>query len=272
MDNPDYTSIIYAVEDGVAKIIFNLPQYGNALDLNGVQETLDALFHAEADDAVGAVMFTVAGNSFCAGFNLKEIPPVGDGQEGISSHFRELAMWWHQVFHMIVRIKKPVFSAVNGATAGSGLGITLCSDMAVCTDDARFLCAWHSIGLANDASTSYSLVKIVGFRRAMELMYTNRTLSAQDALDWQVVNRVYSKEDFKDNAAQIARDLAAGPTHLQGMAKESFHMGWRRSIEEATEFEIQNVRDSVMHPYFKQALEKFLDKKTRSNEEVVRLP
>ena len=181
-------------------------------------------------------------------------------------------MWWHQVFHMIVRIKKPVFSAVNGAAAGSGLGVTLCSDMAVCTDDARFLCAWHSIGLANDASTSYSLVKIVGFRRAMELMYTNRTLSAEEALDWQIVNRVYSKADFKENAAQIARDLAAGPTHLQGMAKESFHMGWRRSVEEATEFEIQNVRESVMHPYFKQALEKFLSKKTRSNNEVVRLP
>ena len=272
MDKPDYKSIVYTVEDGVARIVFNLPQYGNALDLTGVQETLDALFHAEADDGVGAVMFTGAGVSFCAGFNLKEIPDVGDGQEGISAHFRELAMWWHQVFHMIVRIKKPVLSAVNGAAAGSGLGITLCSDMAVCTDDARFLCAWHSIGLANDASTSYSLVKIVGFRRAMELMYTNRTLSAADALDWQIVNRVYGREDFAENADQIAKQLAAGPTHLQGMAKESFHMGWRRSIEEATEFEIQNVRDSVMHPYFKQALEKFLDKKTRSNNEVVRLP
>lgn len=272
MENQDYTSIDYGVIDGVAKITFNLPQYGNALDLNGVQETLDALFHAEADDAVGAVMFTGAGDAFCAGFNLKEIPDVGDGQEGISSHFRELAMWWHQVFHMIVRIKKPVFSAVNGAAAGSGLGIALCSDMVVCREDARFLCAWHSIGLANDASTSYSLVKIVGFRRAMELMYTNRVLSAEDALDWQVVNRVYAKDEFEANAWSIAKDLAAGPTHLQGMAKESFHMGWRRSIEEATEFEIQNVRDSVMHPYFKQALEKFLDKKTRSNVEVVRLP
>ena len=272
MDKPEYSKIIYVVEDGVAKIIFNLPQYGNALDLKGVQETLDALFHAEADDDVGAVLFTGVGKSFCAGFNLKEIPDLGEGQAGLSSHFRELAMWWHQVFHMIVRIKKPVFSAVNGAAAGSGLGIVLCSDMVVCSEDARFLCAWHSIGLANDASTSYSLVKIVGFRRAMELMYTNRVLNAQEALDWQIVNRVYSTDDFKENASQIARDLAAGPTHLQGMAKESFHMGWRRSIEEATEFEIQNVRESVMHPYFKQAVENFLDKANRNDTEIVRLP
>ncbi len=272
MSQPEYSSIIYVVEDGVAKIIFNLPQYGNALDLKGVQETLDALFHAEADDDVGAVLFTGAGKAFCSGFNLKEIPAVGDGQEGISAHFRELAMWWHQVFHMIVRIKKPVFSAVNGAAAGSGLGVALCSDMVVCNEDARFLCAWHSIGLANDASTSYSLVKIVGFRRAMELMYTNRVLDAQEALAWQIVNRVYDNATFKENATQIAKDLAAGPTHLQGMAKESFHMGWRRSIEEATEFEIQNVMDSVKHPYFKEALDRFLDKKSRSSQEVVRLP
>ena len=272
MSKSAYESIRYDVEDGVAKILFNLPQYGNALDLRGVRETLDALFEAEADDNVGAVYFTGAGNAFCSGFNLKEIPGVGDGQEGISGHFRELAMWWHQVFHMVVRIKKPVFSAVNGAAAGSGLGLALCSDMVVCTEDARFLCAWHSIGLANDATTSYSLVKIVGFRRAMELMYTNRMLDAAEALDWQIVNRVYSRDVFADNAWQIAKDLAAGPTHLQGMAKESFHMGWRRSIEEATEFEIQNVMDSVRHPYFKEALTRFLDKKTRSSEEVVRLP
>ena len=76
MDTSEYNSIIYAVEDGVAKIIFNLPQYGNALDLKGVKETLNALFHAEADANVGAVLFTGAGNSFCAGFNLKEIPDV----------------------------------------------------------------------------------------------------------------------------------------------------------------------------------------------------
>lgn len=272
MGNTAYESIAYTVRDGVARIEFNLPQYGNALDLRGVRETLDALFEAEVDDSVGAVMFSGVGDNFCAGFNLKEIPAVGDGQDGISAHFRELAMWWHQVFHMVIRIKKPVFSAVNGAAAGSGLGLALCSDMVVCSDEARFLCAWHSIGLANDATTSYSLAKIVGFRRAMELMYTNRVLNAEEALEWQIVNRVYAKDDFRKNADQIAKDLAAGPTHLQGMAKESFHMGWRRSIEEATEFEIQNVMDSVRHPYFKEALESFLDKKSRSSQEVVRLP
>lgn len=269
MDTAAYKSIRYEVTDGVARIVFDLPQYANALDLAGVRETLGALHRAEADDAVGAVMFTGAGDAFCSGFNLKEIPAA---DEGVSPHFRELAMWWHQVFHLIVRLRKPVFSAVNGVAAGSGLGVALCSDIAVCTDDARFLCAWHSIGLANDATTSYSLAKIVGFRRAMELMLTNRTLDAREALEWQIVNRIYGRDRFEAEAWSIARDLAAGPTHLQAMARESFHMGWRRSIEEATEFEIQNVMDSVGHPYFREALARFLDRRSRSDDPVVRLP
>ena len=267
-----YESIELEVRGGVATLRFNLPQYGNALHLKGVQETLDALHRAEADDAVGAVVLTGRGAAFCSGFNLKEIPAGELDADKMSAHFRVLAMWWHQVLHLITRIRKPVLAAVNGVAAGSGLGMTLCADLAVCKDTARFLPAWHSIGLANDATTSYSLVKIVGFRRAMEWMMTNQTVDAKQALEWGVVNRVYKNEDFEKNVALIARQLADGPTHLQAMAKEGFHMGWRRSIEEATEFEIQNVMRSVAHPYFADSLKKFLAGERKSSHAQVKLP
>lgn len=274
-DNNNYKCIIYEVMDGVGKITFNLPQYKNALTFQGVKETLDALIKAEDDPKVGCIMFAGSGNAFCAGFNLKEIPAIENIKDDItevSTHFRHLALWWHQVFHRIVRMPKPILSAVNGVAAGSGLGLALTADMVVASEKASFLCAWHTIGLANDATTSYTLVKIVGFRRATELMYTNRTLNAEEARDWQIVNAVYSEQDFQDRAWEIARQLAAAPTHLQGMAKESFHMGWRRSIEEATEFEIQNVMKSVEHPYFLEALEKFRNKDNKNNIEQVTLP
>jgi enoyl-CoA hydratase/carnithine racemase len=150
--------------------------------------------------------------------------------------------------------------------------MTIAADMAVAVDSASFLCAWHTIGLANDAATSYTLVKIVGFRRAMELMLTNRTLDAEEALDWQIVNRIYPRGDFARNVAQIAADLAAGPTHLQAMAKARFHAGWRQSIEECTEFEIGNVMNSLADPYFRRALDQFLRKETRSDKVQVHLP
>jgi 2-(1,2-epoxy-1,2-dihydrophenyl)acetyl-CoA isomerase len=269
---PDYENIRLEIEDGLGTLTFAVPQYSNALDIAALQEVLDAFYRIEEREDVGALVLTGEGDrAFCAGINLKEIP-LGDGDAAIDYHFRYKAMWWHQVMHQITRMRLPVLAAVNGVAAGGGLGIVLASDMAVCVDSARFLCSWHANGIANDGATSYTLAKIVGFRRAMELMLTNETLDAQQALEWGIVNRVYPREDFADAVAMIASDLAAGPTHLQAMAKERFHMGWRQSIEECTEYEIQNIMDSLRHPYFKAQLERFLTKAGRSDQVKVRLP
>jgi|GEM_PF-423174 len=259
--------------NGVATITFNLPEMANAMDLLGVQETLDALRRCEQEGAVGAVVLTGQGeHAFTAGFNLKEIPLANVETKAVRGHFETLAMWWHQVLHKIIHLPKPVLAAVNGVAAGVGLGMIVAADLAVAVESATFLCAWHSIGLANDAASSYTLVKIVGFRRAMELMMTNRKLTAAEALDWQILNRVYAREDFAKNVAQIAAELAAGPTHLQGMAKARFHAGWRQSIEECTAFEIQNVMKSLDDPYFRKTLDQFLRKETRSDKVQVTLP
>jgi 2-(1,2-epoxy-1,2-dihydrophenyl)acetyl-CoA isomerase len=272
MAEKKYDCILFEVADGVGRITLNLPQFGNALTVAGIEELLDALNACEARDDVGAVLLTGAGKAFCAGFNLKEIPLDSDDTEAVADHFRSAAMWWHQVMHKIVRIERPVLTAVNGVAAGVGLGIALCSDIVICHEKARFLCAWHTIGLANDATTSYSLAKVVGWRRAFELMMTNRTLSAEDAVDWGIANRAYGDADFAVNVDQVARELAAGPTHLQAMARDSFHSGWRRSVEEATEYEIQNVMKSVRHPYFREAVRKFVKGEIKADIPQVRLP
>jgi 2-(1,2-epoxy-1,2-dihydrophenyl)acetyl-CoA isomerase len=274
MASSEYEHIIFDVEtNGVATLTFNLPHMANAMDRLGVEETLDALRQCERRQDVGAVVLTGSGeHAFSAGFNLKEIPFADWKPEEIRTHFETLAMLWHQVLHKIVHLPRPVLAAVNGVAAGVGFGMTLAADMAVAVDSARFLCAWHSIGLANDAATSYTLVKIVGFRRAMEMMLTNRTLTAVEALDWQIVNRVYPRREFRENVAQIAADLAAGPTHLQAMAKSRFHAGWRQSIEECTELEIDNVMRSLEDPYFRKTLDHFLSKQGRSDKLQVRLP
>jgi len=252
-----YKHILYEVRKNLAVITINEPKVRNALRVLTIQELLDALNRSEDDAAIGAVMITGAEGAFCAGFNLREIP-LGGGTEAVHAHFRVAALWWHQLLHKIVRIRLPVLAAVNGVAAGGGFGMALACDLAVCSDKARFLCAWHGIGIGNDTATSYSLPRIVGVRRAMELMLTNRTLSAQEAAEWGVVNRVYPHTAFAEKARSIAQGLADGPTHLQVMAKRSFHAGWLAPIEECTETEIQNVLDSVKHPHFRPCLESFM--------------
>jgi 2-(1,2-epoxy-1,2-dihydrophenyl)acetyl-CoA isomerase len=96
--------------------------------------------------------------------------------------------------------------------------MTLCSDMAVCKDTASFF-QHGTIGIANDATTSYSLAKIVGFRRAMEWMITNRTVHAQEALEWNVVNRVYDEANFERTSASSRANWLLGRLIFKGSQK-----------------------------------------------------
>jgi 2-(1,2-epoxy-1,2-dihydrophenyl)acetyl-CoA isomerase len=248
-------SILLDIADGVATITFNRPEAKNSLNVEALSELITAFGTCEDRADVGAIVLTGKGDAFCAGVNLKGYN-LSDRAE-LRAGFREVAMWWHQMLHRIVRIRKPVLAAVNGIAVGGGLGIVLASDIAVCNERAAFFASWMANGVANDGGSSYSLAKIVGFRRAMELMLTNRTLTAPEAVEWQICNRMYKNEEFDGNVAKIARQLADGPTHLQAYVKETFHEGWRRSLEECTEYECQNILESLDNPYAAERLGDF---------------
>jgi enoyl-CoA hydratase/carnithine racemase len=247
--------ILLDIAEGVATVTINRPQAKNSLDVEALSQLLEALGTCEDRSDVGAVVLTGAGDAFCAGVNLKGYRL--DQREELRAGFREVAMWWHQMLHRIVRIPKPVLAAVNGVAVGGGLGMVLASDIAVCNEDATFFASWMANGVANDGGSSYTLTKIVGFRRAMELMLTNRTLTAKEAVEWQICNRMYKNEEFSSNVARIGRQLAEGPTHLQAYVKETLHEGWRRSLEECTEYECKNILLSLDHPYAVERLGEF---------------
>lgn len=257
----------YDVAQGVATITVDAPKVRNALSVATMQSMLDHLNEAEDDASVGAIVITGVDDAFCAGFHLKEVP-VDDGSAAIKAHFRVAALWWHQLLHKVIRIPKPVLAAVNGVAAGGGLGLALASDMAICRSSAKFVCAWHTIGIANDTATSYSLARIVGMRRAIELMMTNRVLGSAEAAEWGIVNRAYEDHAYASKAREIALELANGPTHLQALAKERFHAGWMQPVEECTEHEIQNVLSSVVHSHFEPALREFLSGQKASRAQV----
>jgi 2-(1,2-epoxy-1,2-dihydrophenyl)acetyl-CoA isomerase len=259
------------ISEGVATIEFDRPELLNASSAQLLRETFEALYSVEYMDDVGAVVVTGKGKGFNSGFDLKEIP-ADEGKSAIHEHFRLKALYWHTMIHALARIKKPVLAAVNGKAAGGGVGILMACDMAVSVNTATFVPAWMSIGIANDTGSSYSMSRIIGFRRAMEWLLTNRTINAQEALDWGLVNRIYAEDEFQGAVNMIAKDLANAPTHLQAMAKERVHSGWYQPLEECTEYEIQNVLSSVNHPHFIEQLEGFIKKTNKSNTEMVRMP
>lgn len=250
-----FENIVLDVEGSLATITFNRPDVKNSLDAATLKELHRALGQIEDRRDVGALILTGSGDSFCAGVNLKGYDL--DDIVAFRAGFREVAMWWHQMLHRVVRIPMPVLAAVNGIAVGGGLGLTLAADVAICNEEARFYASWMSNGIANDGGSSYSLARIVGFRRAMELLLTNRTLDAYEAQEWGIVNRVYEGDLFGEKTMQIGRELADGPTHLQAMVKETMHDGWRRSLEESTEHECMNILESLDHPYAAERLAAF---------------
>ena len=243
------------VADNVATVTFTRPRVKNSLDVDALQNLYAAVGEVEDRKDIHVLVMTGEGDAFCAGVNLKGYSV--EHHEAARSDFREVAMWWHQTLHRIIGLPKPVVAAVNGIAVGGGTGLTLAADLAFASDKATFLASWMSNGFANDGGLSYTLPKIVGFRRALEFMLTNRTLPVKEALEWGVVNRVYRHQDLMKNTLAVARQLAAGPTHLQGMVKQTFHAGWRRSLEDCTENECANILVSLEHPYSKERLAAF---------------
>ena len=251
----EFKNIRLDIVDSVATLTFNRPEVRNSLDTETLKEIHRAMGILEDNPDAGALVITGAGEAFCAGVNLKGYSI--ERQEELRTGFREVAMWWHQMLHRVARLPMPVLAAVNGIAVGGGLGLTLVSDMAICNEKAKFYASWMSNGMANDGGSSYTLTKIVGFRKAMELMLTNRTLNAYEAEEWGIINRVYEGEQFTKMTASIARQLADGPTHLQAFVKETFHDGWRRSLEECTEHECMNILTALEHPYAAERLRAF---------------
>ena len=118
----------------------------------------------------------------------------------------------HGAVQRLLEAPFPTVAAINGVVAGAGMGVAMATDLAVAVDDAVFTMAYTGIGVSPDGSSTFFLPRLVGSRRAMELILTNRRVSAQEALDLGLVNRVVSSDRFEDEVATVSKALAAGPT------------------------------------------------------------
>ena len=263
-----FETLLYETRDGVAYITLNREAAANAINLQMGRDLMLAALRCDEDAGVRAVLIRAKGKIFCAGGDLGSFSSAGEGMPRL---LKELTTYLHAAISRFARMRAPVVAAVHGSAAGAGFSLACASDLLVCAESAKFTLAYTRVGLTPDGSSTYYLPRLIGTRRALELMLTNRSLGAREALEWGIVNRVYGAGEFGKNVAEIAQGLADAPTHLQAMAKERFHMGWNQGLEECTEFEIQNVLASVSHPHFKPCLEAFLAGNKR-NVEQVRLP
>ena len=200
----------------VAILRLNRPDAANTIDLDLARALLDAAYRIQADAGVRAAVLTGAGGSFCFGGDLRGMMATG-GE--ITPFLRELTATLHAAVAQLARMDAPLIAAVNGTTAGAGIGLVALADLAVAAESAKFSLAYTGVGLTPDGGTSFLLPRLVGARRAMELILTNRALSAAEALEWGLVNQVAADAEVLDEALKLAGRLAAGPKGAFGRAK-----------------------------------------------------
>ncbi len=236
-----HEAILYDVTDGVATITLNRPEAYNALNLTLGREVFHATLEADESREVRCIVFTGAGKAFCAGGDVKDF---ADNPERIGILVKELTTYLHGAVSRLARSMKPVIMAVNGVAAGGGMSFALSGDLVVAAESARFNMAYSRIAASPDGSASYFLPRLIGLRRAMELHFTNRVLSAREALDWGLVTRVHPDAEFPAAVTALARELAQGPTLAFGRAKALFHQSTWESLETQMELEAQAIAAS----------------------------
>lgn len=202
-------TVIYSVADGVATILFNRPAVMNALDARMIVQLREAAERAEEDARARAVVIRGAGPAFLAGgdvaqfhANLARMPDL----------VRESAPELHRAILALRRAPKPVLAAVHGAVAGAGLSVMAAADLAIAAEGTKFTTAYGRLGTSPDGGATHFLPRLVGARKALELLLLSDTIDSAEAQRLGLVNRVVAADRLAAESEALARRLAQGPT------------------------------------------------------------
>jgi 2-(1,2-epoxy-1,2-dihydrophenyl)acetyl-CoA isomerase len=225
-------------QDAVAVIRLNRPAEAHCLNRSMAHALRAAAEQCAADPSVRAVVLTAEGRFFCAGGDIRELCAHGAGS---GDEIKGLADQLHLAISAFARMRAPLIAAVNGVAAGAGFSLAASADLVVAAESASFVMAYTASGLSPDGSSSYFLPRLVGLRRAQELMFTNRKLTAGEARDWGLVTRVVPDAQLMDAAMELARTLAAGPLGAHAAIKKLLLATWGSSLEDQMELEGQLI-------------------------------
>lgn len=233
-----YQNLQFEQRGNIAIVTLNRPDAANGINLALGHELMQISIECDENPTIRAVVLTGAGKMFCAGGDLISFNALG---ERLPHGIKELTTYLHAAVSRFARMDAPLITAINGTAAGAGMSLAIASDYAIAAESAKFTMAYTAAGLAPDGSSSFWLPRLVGLRRAQELILTNRRLSAQEAFEWQLVNRVVPDADVLPEAIKLAEQLGAGPTRAFGTAKKLLLSTFNESLETQMEFEAQGI-------------------------------
>ena len=238
----NFDTLTLDVADGVATITLNRPDVGNAMSPVMAHDLAEVALHCDDNNEIRAVVITGSGRMFCAGGDLGSFAEAGADAK---SMIKRMATELHVGLSRFTRTNAPVIAAVNGTAAGAGFSLCMSTDLAIAGESAAFTMAYTRAGLSPDGSSTYFMPRRIGDRRTRELMLTNRLLSAAEALEWGVVNKVVPDDQVLTEAQALAQQLAAGPTLAYGAVKSLLNGSFDQSLEGQMELESRAIAEMI---------------------------
>ncbi len=249
----NYTSILTESRGRVGLITLNRPQAMNALNNQLMREVMDALELFDKDDGIGAMVITGNEKAFAAGADIKEMADKSITQMMDRDHVA--------VFGRIRTIQKPVIAAVSGWTLGAGCEVAMACDMIVASESAKFGQPEITIGVIPGAGGTQRLVRAVGKVIAMEMILNNRTLSAQEAHQFGLVNRVVPIGEYLDQALKLADEIASRAPLALRAAKKLVNQSYELTLSEGLAEEKQAFYNLFASEDQKEGMNAFIAKR-----------
>ena len=242
----------------IACVELNRPQAYNAIDQDLVNHLAAQLMALAGDPEVRGVVITGYGKAFCAGGDLKFFLGFPGGP---SRAVHQTAGYFHQAIIEIRRMPKPVIAAVNGVAAGGGFSLALACDFRIMGESAVLKQAYTSAGLCPDGGGSFTLPRMVGLARALEIVAFDRPIPARQALAWGLATKIAPDDRVVEEALNMAHELAGISLNAFGWAKRLLTDSFDRAFEAHIEWERLGLASCVAHPDGQEGLQAFVEKR-----------
>jgi len=248
-------------EDGIATVTLNRPEKKNPLTFESYAELRDAFRDLVYAEDVDIVIIRGEGGNFCSGGDVHEIigPLTKMDMKGLLTFTRMTG----DLIKAIRACPQPVIAEIDGICVGAGAAIAMASDLRLGTREAKVGFLFTRVGLAGcDMGACAMLPRIIGQGRAAELLFTGRTMLAQEGKDWGFFNALFESGDLSSEAVALAKKLQAGPNFAHSMTKTMLNQEWNMGIDQAIEAEAQAQAVCMQTQDFRRAYEAFVAKAT----------
>ena len=235
-----YDNLCVDRDGQIAVVTLNRPEKLNAIDRHLHAEMMAACAELRDDDGVRVVIFTGEGRGFCSGADLtgarpnEEYPSRGERLDEYNWVGRQALMIYRD-------LNKPTIAAVNGVAAGAGMGLALACDMRVGCENTRFKTVFIERSLSPDSGLSYFLPRIVGASRAFDLVFTSRTVDAEESYRLGLLDRMTTAENLLADAKELARQIASWPPVAMQMSKRALQRSLDTTLEDQLQYETHSI-------------------------------